>query len=441
MEAAGISRRFTEPAMLVASVALFIGAAMAGWEATPLVRETAVYAALILFALVIARHLVLLYLAVGNRHRHPGSERTDFPAITVVMPAYNEESVVADALGSLLRLDYPNYDVLVIDDGSSDRTAEVARDLARGELRVPVKVISQANGGKAAALNTGIRHAQGEFIVCVDSDSRLEADALANGLGYFDDPRVGAVGGFIEVANNHRLICRFQQLEYLLGLNFFRRALSVFGAVTVVPGPIGMFRRRALQDAGGYREGHDIYAEDADLTVRLLARGWRVTGATDMVSHTEAPESLFDLLRQRYRWKRGIYQAFRGNLYGLITGPELRQVWIAVLLAFESFLLDILNFTVAVFFFAHLLRFGEISLLLSWFLVLVVLDLLTVVFVCRGRGFFLRWVFLLVLQKLTYAYVLLAWGVFALFDEWLAQGMSWDKLERAGRLGRREASS
>lgn len=387
----------------------------------------------LLLTLTFIRQLVLLYLASRERPPPRMLDGNEPPLVSVLLPAFNESAVIEASLQSLMELHYPNLEIIVIDDGSSDDTAERARQVAR-QSRIPVRVISQANKGKAGALNTGFIHASGAYVVVVDADSRVEPNALQYGLRHFADPKVGAVGGFVGVANTQKLLCAFQELEYLISLNFIRRALSGLGLVTVVPGPVGLFRREAILQVGGYKEGGMTFAEDADITLRLLAAGWRVTGDRSMVAYTEAPEDVYALLRQRYRWRRGIYQAFADNMSGMITAPGRAGIPITLFIALEAFVLEVINFGFTLFFLAHFLRFGEFDLLMSWYLVIVTLDVLTLRFVCRGYGNFMHYLLLFFVQRFSYAFLLQAWNVIALVDEWRASVMSWDKLERLGRL-------
>jgi cellulose synthase/poly-beta-1,6-N-acetylglucosamine synthase-like glycosyltransferase len=400
-----------------------------------LVRTYIVHMLLLACSLVMLRQVVLVWLALRDLRTKPRRERlSTAPRVSVLVPAYNEENVIADALASLMTLDYPDYEIIVIDDGSSDATLERAREVAASRIHPVIRVVTQPNNGKASALNTAIQHASGEFFLCVDADSRLSPDAIRRGLPHFTDPRVGAVGGYIEVANADSLLTSFQQLEYQLSLNFLRRALSRLAVVPIVPGPLGLFRREAMLDAGGYLEGRDLYAEDADLTVRMLSRGWRVRGESRMIAYTEAPEILFALLRQRYRWRRGIFQALQNNIYPLMVDGGLREVAIGLFLVGEAFLLEVLNFGITLFFLTYFFRFGELGLILAWYIPLFCLEVTAFLIAMRGRPRIGRWFGVLVLQRLSYAFLLQAWGVLSLFDEWLETRMSWDKLERLGRL-------
>ncbi len=390
----------------------------------------------ILFGVVVClRYLILMVGAVRDKAKETdGVDPSWRPFVSIIMPAYNEESLVEAALTSLAKLEYPCYEIIVIDDGSTDGTALIATKVAGRQPDRKITIISQTNSGKAWALNTGIRHAQGEIVVCVDSDSRLNPDALNIGLRHFRDERLGAIGGFVDIINTNKLITRLQQLEYIIGLNFIRRGLSYFNMVTVIPGPIGMFRKEALHQVGGYNTSNNCFAEDADLTVRLLANGWHVRGETRMLAHTEAPDTLYRLLRQRYRWKRGIFQAWSENVFDLITLPDRKGIVIAGILMFESFLFDVINFGITLFALSSFLVFGEFKIFLWAFIVLTVLDLSVFVFSSIERGWLLNMLWLFIVSKISYAYILQAWGVFALFDEWLSTKMSWDKLERHGDI-------
>jgi len=234
--------------------------------------------------------------------------------VSVIIAAYNEEAVIAKTIASIERSTYGLEEIIVVDDGSTDRTAEIARSgglrppepRGMGGRRPPLRLLTQPNSGKAAALNHGIRHARGDVLVCVDADTVLQPDAIALLVRHFDDPRVGAVAGNVKVGNRHRLATKLQSIEYITSQNLDRRAWESLDAVTVVPGAIGAWRRDAVVAAGGYRE--DTMAEDMDLTWRLRRAGWRIECDNDAISYTEAPETIGALFRQRFRWAFGTLQ-------------------------------------------------------------------------------------------------------------------------------------
>jgi cellulose synthase/poly-beta-1,6-N-acetylglucosamine synthase-like glycosyltransferase/spore germination protein YaaH/peptidoglycan/xylan/chitin deacetylase (PgdA/CDA1 family) len=231
------------------------------------------------------------------------------PKVAVLIPAYNEEKVIERTIQGALDSDYPNLRVIVIDDGSKDRTLEVARRaFAREEAAGRVVILTKPNGGKAAALNYGLDHiGDAELFVGIDADTIIAPDAIARMVPHFLNPQVGAIAGNAKVGNRVNLWTRWQALEYITSQNFERRALNTLGAVSVVPGAIGAWRVSAVSEAGGYHT--DTVAEDADLTMALLRNGYRVEYEDCALAFTEAPTNANALMRQRFRWSFGILQA------------------------------------------------------------------------------------------------------------------------------------
>ena len=428
--------------LFVSSIILFAISILAGMELWSGLHKVMVHVFLAFGLFLIFRQITLLFFA-WKRVRYLSKTNTKdnqkednntqrLPLVSIIIPAYNEQEVIADSLTSLFQLHYPKYEIIMVDDGSTDSTVALARELQQQHPRQKLTIITQTNAGKSSALNTGLRHASGELVLCVDSDSKISPDSIKWGVAHFSDPQVAAVAGHVQVANDNHLLTRFQQLEYLIGQNFMRRALSWFGVVTVIPGPVGLFRRDVVLELGGYSEDESLFAEDADLTVRLLSHGWKVVSEDRMVASTEAPEEIYPLLRQRYRWKRGIFQALYLNFKTLILAPQQHAPLIALLLTLEGFVLETVSFAITLFIIASFLRFGELKLLYGWFTLLFVLDVLVLMFAI-GKSWW-KTLPLLMLQKLLYGYALQAWNMFALIDEWRSTKMSWDKVERVGGL-------
>jgi cellulose synthase/poly-beta-1,6-N-acetylglucosamine synthase-like glycosyltransferase len=223
--------------------------------------------------------------------------------VSVIVPAYNEAANIAATVRSLVANDYPRIEVIVVDDGSTDGTAEIVR-----RLRLPgVYVIRQQNAGKPAALNTGIAHARGDILVLVDGDTVFARDAIGRLVQPLTDAAVGAVSGNTKVANRTGLVGRWQHLEYVIGFNLDRRMYEMAACMPTVPGAIGAFRRAALLDAGGVSA--QTLAEDTDVTMAVIRAGWRVVYQPDAVAWTEAPGGMRQLWRQRYRWCYGTLQS------------------------------------------------------------------------------------------------------------------------------------
>jgi peptidoglycan-N-acetylglucosamine deacetylase len=231
------------------------------------------------------------------------------PQVAVLIPAYNEEKVIERTIQGALDSDYPNLCVIVIDDGSKDRTLEIARrSFAAEEADGKVLILTKPNGGKAEALNFGLEHiGDAEIFVGIDADTIIAPDAIARLVPHFLNPKVAAVAGNAKVGNRVNLWTRWQALEYITSQNFERRALNTMGAVSVVPGAIGAWRVDPVREAGGYHV--DTVAEDADLTMALLRNGYRVEYEDRALAFTEAPTTANALMRQRFRWSFGILQA------------------------------------------------------------------------------------------------------------------------------------
>jgi cellulose synthase/poly-beta-1,6-N-acetylglucosamine synthase-like glycosyltransferase len=231
------------------------------------------------------------------------------PPVAVLIPAYNEEKVIERTIQGALDSDYPNLRVIVIDDGSKDRTLEIAcRAFAAEEAAGKVLILTKPNGGKAEALNFGLEHIDdAELFVGIDADTIIAPDAIARLVPHFLNPKVAAVAGNAKVGNRVNLWTRWQALEYITSQNFERRALNTMGAVSVVPGAIGAWRVAPVREAGGYHV--DTVAEDADLTMALLRSGYRVQYEDRALAFTEAPTTANALMRQRFRWSFGILQA------------------------------------------------------------------------------------------------------------------------------------
>jgi len=270
------------------------------------------------------------------------------PKVAVLIPAYNEEKVIERTVRAALNSNYPNLRVIVIDDGSKDRTLEVARTAFAAEIGSgKVLVLGKRNSGKAEALNYGIEHiGDAELFVGIDADTIIASDAISRLVPHFINPEVGAMAGNAKVGNRVNLWTRWQALEYITSQNFERRALDVLGAVSVVPGAIGAWRVSAVREAGGYHT--DTVAEDADLTMALLRLGYRVEYEDMALAYTEAPTNANGLMRQRFRWSFGILQAVykhrrvvaREGPLGWVALPNI--VIFQILLPLVSPLIDIM---------------------------------------------------------------------------------------------------
>ncbi|MFK7601996.1 glycosyltransferase [Deinococcus sp. SM5_A1] len=245
--------------------------------------------------------------------------------MSVMIAAYNEEVGIADTLRSILSQDVPQLQVIVVDDGSTDRTAEIARSFADQDERI--MVLQQANGGKARALNNAIDHLLHPVAVSVDADSALAPGALAALARHFHDPQVGAVAGDVRVAGPATLLSSVQYLEYTVGQQMEKRAQDMLGAICVVPGAAGAFRSDALRVL---RYSHDTLTEDMDLTVSLAAAGYHVRFEPAAISYTEPPVTIQNLWRQRMRWMYGTFQVMGKYRHQLFCRRSGRLGWLTL---------------------------------------------------------------------------------------------------------------
>jgi len=225
------------------------------------------------------------------------------PSVSILIPAFNEEKVLRKTIEAALEASYPNKEIIVINDGSKDRTPQIAQNFCDSG----VKVIHRPNGGKAVALNHGLQFARGEIIVIIDADSLVGKNTLIELVQPFQDPEVAAVAGNIKVLNRKNWITKCQALEYIASINLYRRALDVFGSVTIVPGALGAYRREILEGSGFYDP--DTLVEDFDVTMKALKTGNVVQASASAISYTEAPQTLDGFFKQRLRWYRGNFQA------------------------------------------------------------------------------------------------------------------------------------
>jgi peptidoglycan/xylan/chitin deacetylase (PgdA/CDA1 family)/glycosyltransferase involved in cell wall biosynthesis len=263
---------------------------------------------LMVIALALGGLRLLLQVLGARRHRRLVRRAHRAPLqylglVSVVVPAYNEAANIAATVRSLARSDYPAIEVIVVDDGSTDGTADIVEGLGL----LGVFVLRQPNAGKPAALNNGIRYARGDILILVDGDTVFEPDAIGRLIQPLRDPAVGAVSGNTKVANRRGLLGRWQHLEYVIGFNLDRRMFDVGRCMPTVPGAIGAFRRAAVHTAG--QLSGETLAEDTDFTMAVTRAGWRVAYEPSAVAWTEVPATLRQLWRQRYRWCFGTMQA------------------------------------------------------------------------------------------------------------------------------------
>jgi cellulose synthase/poly-beta-1,6-N-acetylglucosamine synthase-like glycosyltransferase/spore germination protein YaaH/peptidoglycan/xylan/chitin deacetylase (PgdA/CDA1 family) len=257
------------------------------------------------------------------------ADKINWPLVSIIVPAYNEQLNAIRTINSLLAQDYPLLEIIFVDDGSKDDTYSKVHN--HFQTSATVHVFTKSNGGKASALNFGIQKSAADFVVCIDADTQLKTDAVTELMKKFDEENVAAVAGNVKVGNQVNMITRWQSIEYVTSQNFDRRAFDLLNCITVIPGAIGAFKKDAILVAGGFTT--DTLAEDCDLTMRLLRNGYIVRNCTSAISYTEAPETFGQFLKQRFRWSFGVIQCFwkhrdtifspRYKNFGMIAMPNI----------------------------------------------------------------------------------------------------------------------
>ena len=384
--------------------------------------------------LLILRHFVLVWFSYLHQRELADTNVSDvYPFVSIIVPAFNEGEVIQSSLSSLLELRYPYFEIIAVDDGSSDGTYEKMKTFEGNHYGVRVQVFRKENSGKAETLNYGIRRSKAPIVVCMDADSRLTPEALRFAVKHFDDPHVGAVAGNVKVINRHNIWTKLQALEYIEGLNIVRRAQAFWRSVNVIPGPIGIFRRSAIESVGGYDS--DTFAEDFDLTVKILADGWKINYEPKAVAYTEAPEELLDIIKQRYRWSRGILQALRKQKHlltrssGTVTTPL--SLWYMI---FEGLVWPAMNIFSSLFFVWIALLYGMTKLLVMWWILLTILDLLIAIHAILMEREDIGLAIYSVFYRFFYILIIDVTKLFATLEELVGLDMSWGKLARKGRI-------
>jgi cellulose synthase/poly-beta-1,6-N-acetylglucosamine synthase-like glycosyltransferase/peptidoglycan/xylan/chitin deacetylase (PgdA/CDA1 family)/spore germination protein YaaH len=408
--------------------------AAAGFRAWRWLVETLWAFMLTATALVVLRSLLLGWLAWRQkralRHSAPVSV-TSWPAVSVLIAAYNEGKVVAKTLRSVLDCDYPGaIEVVIVDDGSRDETAAECQRIAANDARVIV--LSQPNSGKSAALRRALSVSRHEIIVFLDADTLFEPSTIRKLVEEFVDERVGAVAGHARVGNRRNFVTRCQDLEYICGFNLDRRAYTAWNCVTVVPGAISAFRRTAIDEAGGF--SRDTLAEDTDLTLTLHRLGWRIGYAPDAIAWTEAPETWRALAKQRVRWAFGTMQCLwkHRDLMFDSRKPALGFFALPSAWFFHLILVAIVPLADAILLWS--LVVGYASSLWPYFATFLAIDLLLASLACALDGIPSQRAWLIVPMRFAYRW-LLAWVVWrSILRAVRGAIVGWGKLDRTGSV-------
>jgi poly-beta-1,6-N-acetyl-D-glucosamine synthase len=397
--------------------------------------------------LTLARYWIILFFAFLETSKIEAFKdigRYDTPKVSIIVPAYNEEHCIVQTLQSLVQVDYPNLEVLLVDDGSTDATYAKSEPFAGVYDGKVIKVFRKFQGGKASALNLAFQYCTGEFIVCMDADSQLAPDSIRMLLRRFVHDNIGACAGQVVIRNRCNLLTHLQALEYMLMNGTARMFQSYFSSVLIGPGPLTMFRRPVLQEVqdrlrqvddsvwlppsnvlGPWES--DTFAEDTKLSLSILASGAGIVYEPAALSFTSAPTHVQELLNQRYRWNRGNIQAARGTWRRWCQIPHKRPslgIWLIVFVI-ESILWSILDMVGLLMFFLLIITLGGFGPAYIWYLLLILVDMNAAVFSAANSYHSYIMALLVPVYRIYFGLILQVNMLFSLFDELRGRRMSW----------------
>jgi cellulose synthase/poly-beta-1,6-N-acetylglucosamine synthase-like glycosyltransferase len=365
--------------------------------------------------------------------------------VSVIVPAFNEAKVITATVEHILASDHPNLNVIVVDDGSQDATAEIVERNFGADARV--KLIRIANGGKANALNVGLAQATGDVVVALDADTQFNADTISRLVRWFVDRQVGAVAGNAKVGNRINVITRWQALEYIVSQNLERRALAALDTLTVVPGAVGAWRRSVLERLGGFQAS--TLAEDQDLTIAVQRAGYRVLFDASAIAWTEAPTTIRGFAKQRFRWAFGTLQCLwkyramtfnpRYGALGMVALPQawMFQIFLTALAPVADLMLIWQILFQSIAWLEHGSEFNNSSLVTVgiYYAVFMVVDLLACLFgFCMERREDWNLTWWLLLQRFGYRQIMYYVLVRSISTAIRGRFVGWSKLERTGTV-------
>ena len=348
--------------------------------------------------------------------------------VTLLIPAHNEEATIAKTIRELGNVHGFIDQIVIAVNGSTDNTADVAREIAIQYPQLPVEVREFGPIGKAGALNSCLPESIGEIIIVVDADTVLDPHFLTRTLPHFRNSQVGAVAGNVKVGNRKKLLPRLQSLEYIMSLAIERRAQAQLNVISVVPGAAGAFRRDAVVRAQGWPSR--TLTEDTDLTVALLSAGWTVRYEPGAISWTEAPETVSDVLKQRRRWSYGAVQVSAIHAKRIFDQREGKVGLLALPWIFISQVLLPAAAPIVDFFLLWLILNGDWSPAMGMLLLALIAESILAIWALRTDRESLKQLWLLPLARLIWRPLMLI-AVSGSLTSWLrGRNVQWKQLHR-----------
>ncbi|HOY30985.1 MAG TPA: glycosyltransferase [Bacteroidales bacterium] len=388
---------------------------------------------LFIVAISTLRCIFIMILAFIDKKKHnrkvfPEIPETELPKVSIIVPAYNEQTGIIRNLSNLRKTTYPDFEIILVDDGSQDNTYELVCNEFKDDPHF--HTYRKENGGKASALNFGVERSSGTILVCIDADTQLLPSAIGFLVRHFADPRVGAVAGNVKIGNEINLLSHWQSIEYITTQNFDRRAFNLLNCITVVPGAIGAFRKQAVIDCGYYAT--NTMAEDCDITIQMIRKGYKVVSDSAAIAYTEAPLTANMLQRQRLRWNYGILQSFWKHRQCLMN-PKYKALGLVALpnmAVFQIFMPLIAPLADVVLLISFI--FGNFGTVLLYYLIFVVFEFIAgVVAFSFEKEKFLKLIYLFP-QKFYYRQLMYFVAIKSLFRAVRGGMYSWGHISRKG---------
>jgi cellulose synthase/poly-beta-1,6-N-acetylglucosamine synthase-like glycosyltransferase len=364
-----------------------------------------------------------------NKKNTTRSKEDSVLSVDIILPMYNEEKVVADTIRNLLNIRYSPLKIIVVDDGSTDDSFGIVKQLFEGHPRI--RLVHQPNAGKSAAMNKAIQLSESDIIVTIDADTWVRPDAIENIVSHFADEKVAAVAGHLMVGNRVNLLTEIQYFEYVAVWDNDRDFSDTVDGILIIPGAFGAFRRSAVNSVGGFRT--DMIAEDTELTIRLQCDHFILRNARDAVAYTEAPDKLKMFLRQRVRWTIGLMQGLLQHNKSMFTHPNRQLAYL--ILPFTWMVRLFLPFLVPLvdYYFLYTVVFREHFLTSAWWLAIILTESLTYMYLLRKSNERISLLKSIVLQRLYRHLVFLTyWSM--LVKAFNGTLFRWNKITRKGNI-------
>jgi poly-beta-1,6-N-acetyl-D-glucosamine synthase len=336
-------------------------------------------------------YLLVLYLTIFwllvlfDKDEVARKRLTRFPLVSIIIPAFNEELTIEKALRSVLEIDYPKIQIIVVNDGSTDRTIKVVESTINelgGFSKFNIKLVNQINKGKGAALNHALKYAKGKFYATLDADSTVDKKILKNLLPYFTTNEIAAVLPLLKIKNPSNIMQRIQRYEYIINM-FYKKLNAKLDCVHVTPGPFSVYRTDIVRKIGCYDENN--ITEDLEIAIRLQKYHYKIVQTAEPAVYTMPPDNLKDLYHQRNRWYKGsVLNSFRYKSimfnkkygdFGFIRLPTIALSGALAIIILGTLAFDVAHLLTEKISNLALIQFDILTLIKTWSLSFHVLDI------------------------------------------------------------------